>query len=333
MVPLTHYLASPSSSSSSGRRSPRPAELLTVLMSIELMLNAANLNLIAFPASSATSAANLLGLYHRGGGGEAAIGLAILISLYRLKGSVNLDDAAEMKADARHLAAPWIPLFPSRGSRQRLFYLISTRSWGARTRRRAARRRHGSDASGHGRRRGLRARRHTAAQTGHGSGHGGTADRPIPFAALHSVSGRLLRPLPSLRPPRDRLLVGETHGHEARRDALDLGADGLEPDLVRAKALSIDVAFRLDALSPSCSSSSPSSDAHHVYSVATWARRRLRPLFLLPEPLHVRDADARPRSEPPILFVGWRRRPLLVPPDRLLLGQDFAADAARRRSS
>ena len=29
--------------------------------------------------------------------GEAAIGLAIIISLYRLKGSVNLDDAAEMK--------------------------------------------------------------------------------------------------------------------------------------------------------------------------------------------------------------------------------------------
>jgi NADH-quinone oxidoreductase subunit K len=29
--------------------------------------------------------------------GEAAIGLAIIISLYRLKSSVNLDDAAEMK--------------------------------------------------------------------------------------------------------------------------------------------------------------------------------------------------------------------------------------------
>jgi len=31
------------------------------------------------------------------GAGEAAIGLAIILSLYRLKNSVNLDDAAEMK--------------------------------------------------------------------------------------------------------------------------------------------------------------------------------------------------------------------------------------------
>ncbi len=72
--------------------------LLTVLMSIELMLNAVNINLVAFSRQLGDIGGHVLGVFVITiAAGEAAIGLAIVISLYRLKGSVNLDDAAELK--------------------------------------------------------------------------------------------------------------------------------------------------------------------------------------------------------------------------------------------
>jgi NADH-quinone oxidoreductase subunit K len=99
MVPLTHYLALSFLLFVLGvvgvlvRRN-----LLTVLMSIELMLNAVNLNLVAFSRQLGDLAGQVFTVFIIAvAAGEAAIGLAIIISLYRLKGSVNLDDAAEMK--------------------------------------------------------------------------------------------------------------------------------------------------------------------------------------------------------------------------------------------
>ncbi len=99
MVPLTHYLALSFLLFILGvvgvlvRRN-----LLTVLMSIELMLNAVNLNLVAFSRQLGDLAGQVFVVFIIAvAAGEAAIGLAIIISLYRLKGSVNLDDAAEMK--------------------------------------------------------------------------------------------------------------------------------------------------------------------------------------------------------------------------------------------
>ena len=99
MVPLTHYLALSFLLFVLGvvgvlvRRN-----LLTVLMSIELILNAANLNLIAFSRQLGDLNSQLFAVFVITlAAGEAAIGLAIIISLYRLKSSVNLDDAAEMK--------------------------------------------------------------------------------------------------------------------------------------------------------------------------------------------------------------------------------------------
>ena len=72
--------------------------LLTVLMSIELILNAANLNLIAFSRQLGDLGGQLFAVFVITlAAGEAAIGLAIIISMYRLKGSVNLDDVAELK--------------------------------------------------------------------------------------------------------------------------------------------------------------------------------------------------------------------------------------------
>ncbi len=99
MVPLTHYLALSFLLFILGvvgvlvRRN-----LLTVLMSIELMLNAVNLNLVAFSRQLGDLNGQVFTVFVIAvAAGEAAIGLAIIISLYRLKGSVNLDDAAEMK--------------------------------------------------------------------------------------------------------------------------------------------------------------------------------------------------------------------------------------------
>ncbi|MEO8055313.1 MAG: NADH-quinone oxidoreductase subunit NuoK [Acidobacteriota bacterium] len=72
--------------------------LLTVLMSIELILNAANLNLIAFSRQFGDLSGQLFTVFVITlAAGEAAIGLAIIISLYRLKNSVNLDAVSELK--------------------------------------------------------------------------------------------------------------------------------------------------------------------------------------------------------------------------------------------
>jgi NADH-quinone oxidoreductase subunit K len=72
--------------------------LLTVLMSIELMLNAVNINLVAFSRQLGDLTGQVFTIFVIAvAAGEAAIGLAIIISLHRLKSSVNLDEAAEMK--------------------------------------------------------------------------------------------------------------------------------------------------------------------------------------------------------------------------------------------
>ena len=72
---------------------------LIVLMSIELMLNAANLVLVAFnryhPVDHAGQAFALFVVAIAAA--EAAVGLAIIVSLYRLRRSVRTDDADTMK--------------------------------------------------------------------------------------------------------------------------------------------------------------------------------------------------------------------------------------------
>ncbi len=72
--------------------------LLTVLMSIELILNAVNINLVAFSRQLCDLTGQVCSVFVIiVAAGEAAIGLAIVLSLYRLKSSVNLEDAAEMR--------------------------------------------------------------------------------------------------------------------------------------------------------------------------------------------------------------------------------------------
>ena len=67
--------------------------MITVLMCIELMLNAVNINLIAFSYRLANLEGQVFTIFVICiAAGEAAVGLAIIIQLYRLRATINLDE-------------------------------------------------------------------------------------------------------------------------------------------------------------------------------------------------------------------------------------------------
>jgi NADH-quinone oxidoreductase subunit K len=67
--------------------------MITVLMCIELMLNAVNINLIAFSHRLANLEGQVFTIFVICiAAGEAAVGLAIIIQLYRLRSTINLDE-------------------------------------------------------------------------------------------------------------------------------------------------------------------------------------------------------------------------------------------------
>ncbi|HEX8170401.1 MAG TPA: NADH-quinone oxidoreductase subunit NuoK [Thermoanaerobaculia bacterium] len=67
--------------------------MITVLMCIELMLNAVNINLIAFSHRLASLEGQVFTVFVITiAAGEAAVGLAIIIQLYRLRSTVNIDE-------------------------------------------------------------------------------------------------------------------------------------------------------------------------------------------------------------------------------------------------
>jgi len=66
---------------------------ILVLMSIELMLNAANLNFIAFAWSRPDVAGQVFAMFVICvAAGEVAVGLAILIALYRQRDTIRVDE-------------------------------------------------------------------------------------------------------------------------------------------------------------------------------------------------------------------------------------------------
>lgn len=72
--------------------------MITVLMCVELMLNAVNINLIAFAERLSHLEGQVFPIFVIAiAAGEAAVGLAIIIQLYRIKGTVNVDQADELK--------------------------------------------------------------------------------------------------------------------------------------------------------------------------------------------------------------------------------------------
>ncbi|MBB6670590.1 NADH-quinone oxidoreductase subunit NuoK [Cohnella nanjingensis] len=73
---------------------------IIVLLSIELMLNAVNLNLVAFSKYGVNPAltGQIFSLFTMTvAAAEAAVGIAVLIVLYRSKATVNADEFDELR--------------------------------------------------------------------------------------------------------------------------------------------------------------------------------------------------------------------------------------------
>ena len=72
---------------------------ITVLMCVELILNAANINFIAFSRQLGDLTGQVFAVFVITiAAAEAAIGLGLIIALVRLKDTVALDEASEMRS-------------------------------------------------------------------------------------------------------------------------------------------------------------------------------------------------------------------------------------------
>ena len=72
--------------------------LIVLFMSIEIMLNAVNLNLVAFSNHFGSAHGQVFAIFViTVAAAEAATGLAILIALYRISRTVNADEASSLK--------------------------------------------------------------------------------------------------------------------------------------------------------------------------------------------------------------------------------------------
>ena len=68
-----------------------------ILLGIELMLNAVNINLVAFSHRLANLEGQIFSVFIiTVAAGEAAVGLAIIIQLYRLRSTINVDESSEL---------------------------------------------------------------------------------------------------------------------------------------------------------------------------------------------------------------------------------------------
>ena len=72
--------------------------VITILMSIELMLLAVNINMVAFSAYNGDLEGQIFSLFILTvAAAEAAIGLAILVVFFRNRGSIAVEDVNELK--------------------------------------------------------------------------------------------------------------------------------------------------------------------------------------------------------------------------------------------
>ena len=72
--------------------------VIVILMSIELMLLAVNINLVAFSAFLGDLVGQVFALFVLTvAAGEAAIGLAILVAFFRNRGTIDVDDINVMR--------------------------------------------------------------------------------------------------------------------------------------------------------------------------------------------------------------------------------------------
>ena len=72
--------------------------MIIVLMSIELVLNSVNLNFVAFSYQFSDLTGQVFAVFTIAvAAGEAAVGLGILVALYRLRATTDLERAVELK--------------------------------------------------------------------------------------------------------------------------------------------------------------------------------------------------------------------------------------------
>ena len=71
---------------------------IIILMSIELIMNAANLNLVAFSRQLNQINGQVFGVFTIAiAAGEVAVGLAVVLAMYRNRDSIHVDDVHLMK--------------------------------------------------------------------------------------------------------------------------------------------------------------------------------------------------------------------------------------------
>lgn len=99
MVPTTYYLALSAILFSMGvlgvllRRNA-----IIIFMSIELMLNAANLAFVAFARQAGIINGQVIVFFVMTvAAAEVAIGLALIVTIFRTKQSINIDDINQLK--------------------------------------------------------------------------------------------------------------------------------------------------------------------------------------------------------------------------------------------
>ena len=99
MVPLTHYLVLSAVLFVIGTAGVfLRRNLITVLLSIEVMLNAANLSIVAFGREVGTVDGQIIVFFVvTVAAAEAAVGLALVIALFRLRESLDPDAYASLK--------------------------------------------------------------------------------------------------------------------------------------------------------------------------------------------------------------------------------------------
>ena len=100
MIPLEHYLLVSAALFSLGLFGVLTRKnAINVLMSIELIFNSANINLVAFSRySSSDLSGQIFAIFVIViAACEAAVALAIVLSLYRIQKSVNLEQASTLK--------------------------------------------------------------------------------------------------------------------------------------------------------------------------------------------------------------------------------------------
>ena len=99
MVPVTHYIALAAVLFAIGFVGVLvKRNAIIVFMCIELMLNAANLTFLAFARARGDDLGHLSAFFIIAvAAAEAAVGLAIVISVFRARGTVNIEEIQSMK--------------------------------------------------------------------------------------------------------------------------------------------------------------------------------------------------------------------------------------------